>query len=72
VIVISSGEVSEIKRKTGKTIHWDCFGSSGPLYYFGRAWYSSVRVFVSQPISREDSTAQNFLFALAPPSEAGS
>jgi len=45
VIGISSGKVSEIERKTGKTVHWDCFGGSGPLYYFGRAWYSSVRVF---------------------------
>ena len=43
VIAISSGRVSEIERRMGKTTHWDCFGSSGPLYYFGRAWYSSVR-----------------------------
>ena len=43
VIAIASGEVSEIERRMGKTSHGDCFGSSGPLYYFGRAWYSSVR-----------------------------
>jgi hypothetical protein len=43
VIAISSGKVSEIERRMGKPTHWDCFGSSNPLYYFGRAWYSSVR-----------------------------
>ena len=43
VIKVVCGTIATTGRSSGPIDHQDRFGFGGPLYYFGRAWYSSVR-----------------------------